>query len=172
MISLRTYRVTTDWFLLSRFDTWHKRLGHIGKENLIKTLQEAEITITSKDEWMTCIDCIQANKSQNYGTNDRATDDGPLRLDWDIVELTPESAGGAKYACAYITSRGRWIEARVLQAKSEQAEMVVQVVNQLENEHDLKFKILRADRAKESMSGRLYQWCREKGLTQRSEIIQ
>ena len=88
-----------------------------------------DICNLSNEKLDDCIDCEVANKIQNYSRNDESRTDGPLRVDFDIVEVKPASLGGATYACPFILSRSRWIEGRILKAKSDQKYVIPQVIN-------------------------------------------
>ena len=113
-----------------------------------------------------------ANRDRAYSRAKKGPKVAKSRISHDIVYVTPESIGGAKFCSTHILDDSRWAEVRILQRKSDVGKQLIQVVAKLERQFKISVDVIRADRARENMTGKLSEWCAQTGRIQEFANVQ
>ena len=129
---------------------WHKRLGHVSKEQL-KILVKNEILLNLNfADLDICLDCIKGKQTKH--TKKGATRSTQLLeiIHTDICgPFDVPSLGGEKYFITFIDDFSRYGFIYLLKEKSQAADTLKVYVNEVERQLDRKVKIIRSDRGGE-----------------------
>ena len=151
---------------------WHERLGHLSKENLIKTSKLVEdMQIGRAEDELNCDACAQGKMARKKFSKDAKKIPLPAnlgdRIHTDICgQITPDTWSGNKYFVSFIdeATRKSWIymmstRDQVLDRYKEFSEMLL-------TQKNVKIKMLRCDGAGEYISDAFKQYLKEKGTIQ------
>lgn len=161
---------------------WHERMGHCGKETLIRSLphidgiNEGEINID--DEF--CRPCVlskstraprKTNKNK-IKTTTRAVE----RIHTDVVgPIKVKSLGRAKYFVTALDDHSGYALVRFVNLKNEVAEAIIEMIREIENLFNFKtqnlmsvsrniVKWVKSDGGGEYVGHKLQNWLKQKGI--------
>ncbi|KAI3762713.1 hypothetical protein L1987_53154 [Smallanthus sonchifolius] len=149
---------------------WHRRLSHVNiktinklvKDNLVRGLPDKEFQLDDH-----CIACLKGKQHKSsHKPKTLNTNDTPLQLlHMDLFGPTNVMSMGKKSYCLVITddfSRLSWVF--FLGTKDETAEILKSYILRVENQSNLKVKIIRCDQGTEFKNHTLNSFCESKGI--------
>lgn len=155
----------------SKLDLIHKRLNHLNKDYLIKSLNSSKGLIRDKDkefykeDLSNCDSCYEG-KFTKIGSKEPFTSTSNLiYLDIDIAgPFRTSGLKGERYFLA-ITDRGtRTIWVYPIKFKSDALDILISFYKIIETQFNTKIKALRLDNAKEFKSSKWDLFCKNKGI--------
>ncbi|KAI3754539.1 hypothetical protein L1987_54324 [Smallanthus sonchifolius] len=149
---------------------WHRRLSHVNiktinnlvKDNLVRGLPDKEFQLDDH-----CIACLKGKQHKSsHKPKTLNTNDTPLQLlHMDLFGPTNVMSMGKKSYCLVIIddfSRFSWVF--FLRRKDETAEILKSYILRVENQSNLKVKIIRCDQGTEFKNHTLNSFCESKGI--------
>ena len=154
---------------LRRSDTWHARLGHVGRDSL-KTMIKKELVIgipNIKVEKYTCSACMlgkQVRRSFPQATSHRA--EGILDLiHGDLCgPITPQKPSYKRYIFVLIDDYSRYMWSILLREKGEAFEKFKSFKTVVEKETGATIKVFRTYRGGEFISNEFQAYCEVTGI--------
>ena len=102
---------------------WHKRLGHISKERMLRLIREGILENLDFSDFSTCVDCIKGKQINTSIKKNAKRSDGTLELiHTDICGPFPACITGHKYFITFTDDYSRYGYLYMLKAKSEALE--------------------------------------------------
>lgn len=150
--------------------TWHKKLGHIGKKNLMKLVNIADgIKISKKDFDVLneiCETCIMAKQVRLPFNNERTKAKRPLEIiHTDICgPLEPVTWNNKWYFVTMIDDFTNFTMVSLITNKSEATEELKNYILMVEAKWNLKVSKIRCDNGGEYVNKNLKSWCEMKGI--------
>ncbi|KAI3816013.1 hypothetical protein L1987_15698 [Smallanthus sonchifolius] len=148
----------------------HRRLSHVNiktinklvKDNLVRGLPDKEFQLDDH-----CIACLKGKQHKSsHKPKTLNTNDTPLQLlHMDLFVPTNVMSMGKKSYCLVITddfSRFSWVF--FLRTKDETSEILKSYILRVENQSNLKVKIIRCDQGTEFKNHTLNSFCESKGI--------
>ena len=129
---------------------WHKRLGHVSKERLKRSIKNEILLNLNFVDLDICLDCIKGKQTKH--TKKGATRSTQLLeiIHTDICgPFDVPSFGGEKYFITFIDDFSRYGFIYLLKEKSQAADALKVYVNEVERQLNRKVKIIRSDRGGE-----------------------
>ena len=153
-------------------EVWHRRLGHLGYENVLKTASnttgiELDGMRTQRPD-ATCRSCI-LSKSQRTISRKKQTRRSHIfdMVHTDVIgPITPRGYNGDLWAVTFTDdfSRYRWIYS--FKQKNEACAATVNFIKYVKTQYNRAVKIIRMDNGNEYGGGRLLEFFRENGIKQ------
>lgn len=137
---------------------WHRRLGHIGHQNLLKTKNGRVDGVKFGDNGNEIKYCETNTTTVRWTTN-------ILQLIYSDVmgPMETQSLGGAKYIVTFVDDYSKKVHVQFMRGKNE----VFQKLDfeaLVENQTCKKIKILRSDNGKEYVSNEFEFFCNNNGI--------
>jgi len=159
-------------FLTSPALDWHAKMGHLGKNNMLKLVKMAEgINLTEKDilsmcDKDNCDVCLRAKLTRTRFGKERERAKRKLEIiHTDLCgPIEPDTWDNKRYIATFTDGFSGFLMVSLLTYKSELFENLRDYVTQAETKFNLKVSKIRCDRGGEYMSADLKDWCREKGI--------
>lgn len=143
------------------FRLWHKRLGHIGFEDM----QFLNMAIPIGLKCKICIKGKQSRKPYNV-TGNRAENKLEI-IHTDVCGPLPvQSIGGNRYFVTFIDDSTRKVFLYVMRNKSQVFNCFKDFKVLVEDQSECKIKILRSDNGKEYVNRHFYEFCQMHGIDQ------
>jgi hypothetical protein len=148
---------------------WHRRLGHVNYQTLIKMKNGAVDGMNFKDnedEIKNCVTCAESKMcAKPFEKSKRETTEILQLLHSDVNgPMETQSIGKAKYFVTFIDDFSRKVFVFFLRSKSEVTEKYVEFVRFIENQTGKKVKTLRSDNGGEYINERFLNFCKQKGI--------
>lgn len=147
---------------------WHKRLGHLNENGMRQLRNGMADGINFNDENIEpCIPCIQGKQHRlpfNKTGGTRATQKLGLVHSDLCGPMSVDSAGGGKYILLFIDDFTRKIFIYVIKSKTQVTAKFKEFKAKVENETDLKIKVLRSDNGTEYVNQGLDSYLRQCGI--------
>jgi transposase InsO family protein len=140
----------------------HKVFGHIGEETLRKTAEFYGIKPSGK--LLSCSDC-GVSKSRQHNTSKTTESRSKIageRLMIDTSSVKKQSFGKSKFWLLIMDDCTGVCWSRFLKKKSDQVELLINLLKDLKSKHDKTVKLIRCDNAGENKS--LQKLCEQEGL--------
>ncbi|WVZ04530.1 hypothetical protein V8G54_025336 [Vigna mungo] len=130
---------------------WHKRLGHISKERMLRLVKNEILPQLDFDDWDVCIDCIKGKQTKHISKNPATRSSQLLELiHTDICgPFDTKSWNGEKYFIFFIDDFSRYCYIYLLHKKSQSVNALEVFINEVERQLDRKVKVVRFDRGGE-----------------------
>lgn len=139
-------------------EIWHRRLGHIGNEGL----RQLGLPILEKK----CSTCIegkakrllfqqQIKRTQQIGELIHSDLSGPIN---------PPTENGEKYFQVILDDFSHFVVVKLLKAKDEAEQNLIEYISEIERQHELPVKRLRLDNGGEFSSNNFKRFARQKGI--------
>ncbi|WVY90570.1 hypothetical protein V8G54_036084 [Vigna mungo] len=130
---------------------WHKRLGHISKERMLRLVKNEILPQLDFDDWDVCIDCIKGKQTKHISKNPATRSSQLLELiHTDICgPFDTKSWNGEKYFISFIDDFSRYCYIYLLHEKSQSVNALEVFINEVERQLDRKVKVVRSDRGGE-----------------------
>jgi len=146
--------------------TWHRRLGHLGLENLRK-LKSCATGIAFDDIFEGCRDCIQANSTRQPRkghTSGMATEayEGVYTDVWGPAPLI--SHRGNRYLLTITDDYTRRVKVYSIKLKSEAREYFINFEKEVKLQYGKDIKWVRLDNGGEYRSAELNAYVKSKGI--------
>lgn len=140
-------------------NVWHKRLAHLNR----KSLSMMKLPFSEK----CCNECLK-NKSTRLPfkpvLHRQSKQIGEL-IHSDVAgPMKQETKEGSRYFQTIIDDFSHFTQTYLLKNKSEAAQNLIDYVNELERERDLRVKRIRCDNGGEYSSNDLKKFCKKKGI--------
>lgn len=148
-------------------ELWHKRLGHLGYDNVQKLIDGMVTGITvSNAERPVCESCIKGKQTRNPFPKSASRAETPLALVHTDVcgPMEVESISGYRYFMTLIDDATRMTHVYFIKEKSEVVSKIVDYKNLVETHKGLKLKILRSDNGGEYENRVLAAFLRKHGI--------
>jgi transposase InsO family protein len=152
---------------------WHRRFGHLGYSSLARLqhhsmvdgIQVPEEHFKSADKGL-CEPCVLGKQHRFMFPASQRSSMRPLELlHMDVCgPLSVESIGGSKYFATFLDDFSKLSVVMPLARKSDVAEAVKQVVQQLETQSGEKLQSVRTDRGSEYRNSTLDSYFKGKGV--------
>ncbi|UYV80232.1 K02A2.6-like, partial [Cordylochernes scorpioides] len=148
---------------------WHRKLGHIGMQNLRKLeslVDGMELNKLEKQENDVCEICIMAKQTRNSFGNERSRATRP----WEIVHtdlcgpIEPLTHDNKKYIMTFLDDYTHFCYVYLLSNKYEAKEYIKEYVNEVERFLNAKVSKLRCDNGGEYANTQVKEWCKMKGI--------
>ncbi|KAJ9540861.1 hypothetical protein OSB04_027367 [Centaurea solstitialis] len=149
---------------------WHRRMGHMNiktmnllvKNQLVRGLPSKEFTLDDN-----CVDCLKGKQHKaSHKSKTINTISAPLQLlHMDLFGPTNVMSIGKKSYCLVIIddySRFTWVF--FLRTKDETSGLIKPFVKRVENQVNLRVKVIRSDNGTEFKNADLNSFCEEKGI--------
>ena len=150
---------------LEEIRLWHKRLGHKNLKAICKAL---EIPYIKEYSSFKCSICINA-KLTNI-VNKEITTKASNYLDKVVLDLcgpiTPSSLGGGRYILFLIDSAYRFLEFKILKAKSEALDAFREIKTRLEKQSNSTIKVVKSDWGGEFNNSLFNTYLKKEGIIQ------
>jgi hypothetical protein len=153
---------------------WHRRMGHVGYDNLAKLVNGGLVTgipISASDFKAAagapaCTPCIQSKHARSSFTSSDSKSTAVLELvHMDVCGPYQEaSLGGAKYVATFLDDYSKLSVVKTIAFKSDVAEVVKDVITMLETQSGKRVKKVRTDRGSEYVNSELDAFFRQKGI--------
>lgn len=148
-------------------DLWHRRLGHIGYENMKKMRNGlvGGVDFAVKN-YEPCANCLKGKHSRNsFGHNGTRASEILQLVHSDVCgPMKISSNGGAKYILVFIDDFTRKVFVYFIKFKSEVKNKFVDFKCLVENQTGRKIKILRTDNGTEYCNGEMNDFLRVNGI--------
>lgn len=133
---------------------WHQRLGHPSSQTLSRLLSGHQIKVSGYSTSSLCSSCQLGRKTKLSFLPSSCVTTGPLQLiHTDVWGPTPlSSISGFKYYVIFVDDWSRFTWLFPLRYKSEVFSTFQQFKNLVENQFDLKIKVMRCDNGGEYTS--------------------
>ncbi|KAL2327971.1 hypothetical protein Fmac_021398 [Flemingia macrophylla] len=130
---------------------WHKRLGHISKERMMRLIRNEILPQLDFSDWNVCVDCIKGKQTRHTSKNPTTRSTQLLELiHTDICgPFDIPSWNGEKYFITFIDDYSRYCYIYLLHEKSQSMNVIEVFINEVERQLDRKVKIVRSDRGGE-----------------------
>ncbi|WVZ23370.1 hypothetical protein V8G54_001914 [Vigna mungo] len=130
---------------------WHKRLGHISKERMLRLVKNEILPQLDFDDWDVCIDCIKGKQTKHISKYPAQRSSQLLELiHTDICgPFDTKSWSGEKYFISFIDDFSRYCYIYLLHEKSQSVNALEVFINEVERQLDRKVKVVRSDRGGE-----------------------
>jgi len=154
---------------------WHRRLGHVNYQTLVKMKNGAVDGINFKEnegEIKNCVTCAESKMcAKPFGKSTRETTEILQLLHSDVNGPTQtQSIGKAKYFITFIDDFSRKVFVFFLRSKSEVSEKYVEFVRLIENQMGKKVKTIRSDNEGEYINDKFLNFCKQKGIRHEKSI--
>ena len=151
---------------------WHRRLGHLNSDYMNKLKNSAATGINFKGELpKVCKHCVfgKMTKKPFLASESRASEKLAL-VHSDLCEVTPNSLGNARYILTFIDDFSRKIFLYFLKRKSDVAINFKHFKYYIENETNLKIKVLRSDNGREYLNQVLGSFLLDNGIKHETSV--
>lgn len=130
---------------------WHKRLGHISKERMMRLMKSEMLPQLDFADLDICVDCIKGKQTKHISKNPATRSSQLLELiHTDICgPFDVPSWGGEKYFILFIDDFSRYCYMYLLHEKSQSVNVLEIFINEVERQLDRKVKVVRSDRGGE-----------------------
>ena len=130
---------------------WHKRLGHISKERVMRLIKNDILPQLDFTDWDICVECIKRKQTSHISKYPATRSTESLQLiHTDICgPFDVPSWNGEKYFITFIDDFSRYCYLYLLHEKSQSVNVLEIFVNEVERHHDKKVKVVRSDRGGE-----------------------
>lgn len=151
-------------------ETWHKRLGHLGAENMIKLLNISDGMKLNKNEitkqLKNCKTCIEANHVRIPFKTQRRRATRPLEIIHSDVcgPITPSPWDGMKYFITFIDDFTNYTKVYLMKVKGEAVNKIKEFIKQMEVKWERYVSELRCDNGLEYASNEFKAWCKIKSI--------
>lgn len=154
---------------MSLKEKWHRILGHVNfkyLEILIKNKLLNGMPREIENEFMKCKTCIESKMHNVPFKNNRSKAQEILEIVHTDVCGPFSTTGfkGEKYFISFIDDYSKIARVYVMKSKSEVFDCVIEYINEVENLTGKRVKILRCDNGKEYLNGKIYNFCKSKGI--------
>ena len=143
-------KASSSAYILESSNLWHGRLGHVNYDTLRKLINLNHIPTFKIDAKHKCETCLEAKLTRSsFQSIERYTE--PLDLiHSDICDLKlVQTRGGNKYFITFVDDSTKYCYVYLLKSKGESIEKFVLYKNEVENQLNMKIKVLRSDRGGE-----------------------
>ena len=154
---------------LNNFVTWHRKMGHLGKNNLIK-LQNLcsgiKFNIGLDEIKLVCTVCAESNalKLPHKSIRERAS--RPLELiHTDVGSVSPDTYDNKGYFLVILDDFTHFCAVYLMTHKSESSDFLKAFITKYENKLQNQTSTIRCDNGGEFISNELKSWCETKGIT-------
>ncbi|XP_022008232.1 uncharacterized protein LOC110907579 [Helianthus annuus] len=152
---------------------WHRRLGHISRDRMIRLVKDGELPDLDFSDFGTCVECIKGKKT-NKNKKGATRSSGLLELiHTDICGPFPPGITGHTSFITFIDDYSRYMYLYLIKEKSESLEMFKTFKAEVENQLSRKIKVVRSDRGGEyygrhtdigQVPGPFFNFCKEHGI--------
>jgi len=127
---------------------WHKRLGHISKERLVRLEKSEILPALDFSDWDVCVDCIKEKQTKHITKKPATRSSGLLEIIHTNIcgSFDVPSWGGERYSITFIDDYSRYGYIYLLHDKSQSVNTLEMFINEVERQLDRKVKIVRSDR--------------------------
>ncbi|UYV75109.1 FHDC1 [Cordylochernes scorpioides] len=148
---------------------WHRKLGHIGMQNLRKLeslVDGMELNKLEKQENDVCEICIMAKQTRKSFGNERSRATRPLEIvHTDLCgPIEPLTHDNKKYIMTFLDDYTHFCYVYLLSNKYEAKEYIKEYVNEVERFLNAKVSKLRCDNGGEYANTQVKEWCKMKGI--------
>ena len=152
-------------------NVWHARLGHIGQQRMNRLAKAGLLENIEKVELSTCEHCLAGKTARKpFGKAMRANASLQL-IHSDICgPMNVRARHGAIYFITFIDDYTRFGYVYLISHKSEAFKCFQTYKNLVENQLDMKIKILRTDRGREYLSDQFRSFCDKMGIERQLTI--
>ena len=156
----------------NKLDLIHKRLNHLNKDYLIKTLKNTKGLIRDKEDLNNYKEDLNNCDSCHLGKFTRVGSKEPFKPTSNLIYFDTDIAGpfstrGLKGECYFITitdrgTRAIWVYP--IKFKSDALDILISFYKIIETQFNIKIKALRLDNAREFKSNKWNLFCKNKGI--------
>jgi hypothetical protein len=146
---------------------WHRKMGHIGFNNLRKLEKMAVgINIKKEEQEYFCEICAKAKQTRLPFKTERERASRPLQIiHTDVMgPISPKTWDGYSYVLTLLDDYTHFTKIYLMKYKSETFNNIKHFANEVENMHNLKISKIRCDNGGEYKNNNFQSWCREKGI--------
>ena len=156
-------------------EIWHRRLGHLGYDNLIKMQKQGmvhgldvNVDDFKREAEKLCEVCVLSKQHRLPHPRSDSASTRPLELIHMDVNgpMQVRSFGGALYVATYLDDYSRLSHVRLVKAKSDVPTATKDAIIFLENQANAKVKAVRSDRGGEYVNKALKDFYKRKGIDQ------
>ena len=149
--------------------TWHRRLGHVNRESIIRWLNSKKIPFVDDDSSnSSCLACIKGKsitKSITSGSHLPSTRELFGRLHMDLIGPLPVSTEGFTYSFIIIDDASRYTWLIPLRSKSETFTAYLRFESMVRNQYKCDIRTLRSDNGGEFILQEWLDHSRRRGIT-------
>lgn len=161
-------------------ETWHRRLGHLGLDNLKKLVQHdmvkginlkpSDITDMAADH--ICSTCLQAKQTRlPFGPSEPKTTDILELVHMDVCGPMPEtSLGGHRFFATFLDDYSGLSSVVPLKAKSDVPQCIKETFTLWETQSGKKIKAARTDNGGEYINKELSGYFKSKGINHQTTV--
>ena len=131
---------------------WHKRLGHISKERIMRLVNSEILSHLDFTDWNDiCVDCIKGKQTKHISKKSATRSIGLIDLiHTDICgPFDVPSWGGEKYFITFIDDHSRYCYLYLLHEKSQTVDVLQTFITEVERQLNRKVKVIRSYRGGE-----------------------
>lgn len=154
---------------MSNCETWHRKLGHLGINNIKKLMNMSEgINLSKKDveTVLNCEKCLEAKQTRLtfYSVRQRAA--RPLEIIHTDVcgPIDPVTWDGKRYFLTILDDYTHFCKVYLLKSKNEVFEYLKEFVNEAEAYQNVRISKIRCDNGGEFSSMHFKNWCKKEGI--------
>ncbi|CAL2263011.1 unnamed protein product [Prunus armeniaca] len=129
---------------------WHKRLGHVSKKRMQRLIQEGILPSLNFADFTECVECIKGKMTNSRKLGSTRSQQLLEIIHTDICgPFLVETLEGHRYFITFIDDFSRFCYLYLIQTKSSAFEVFKIFKTEVENQLELKIKVLRSDRGGE-----------------------
>lgn len=142
---------------------WHRKLGHLGLQNMTKLEKISEGMNLNSMNNLNCEICIKSKHARTPFNGDLPTAKRVNEIiHTDVCSIETPSYNNEKYFITILDDFSHHCEVYIMKFKSEAAEIIKNYINRVENLHDSKVATIKSDNGGEYVA--LKNWCLKKGI--------
>ncbi|KAF5788317.1 putative RNA-directed DNA polymerase [Helianthus annuus] len=152
---------------------WHRRLGHISRDRMIRLVKDGELPDLDFSDFGTCVECIKGKKTNKIKKGATRSSRLLELIHTDICGPFPPGITGHTSFITFIDDYSRYMYLYLIKEKSESLEMFKTFKAEVENQLSRKIKVVRSDRGGEyygrhtdigQAPGPFFNFCKEHGI--------
>jgi len=149
-------------------DTWHRRLGHLGYQNMKKLVPISDgmnISNINKAKKV-CEVCLEAKQTRSPFKSERTRTSRPLEIIHTDVcgPVDPVTWDGKKYFTTFLDDYTHFLMVYLIEGKYEVIDAIKEYVAEVEAKWNYKVSKIRCDNGGEYANKNLSNWCKMKGI--------
>lgn len=151
-------------------NVWHRRMGHLGRENLKKLENLVDGMVLNKEDLKQqnglCEICLKGKQVRQPFTTERTRATRPLEIIHTDVcgPIMPATWDNQKYFLTFLDDYTHFAVVYLMEGKYEVNELVKEYVNTVEAKWNMKISKLRCDNGGEYANNDLKYWCKKRGI--------
>lgn len=153
--------------------TWHRRLGHLGYDNLVRLKHQdmvhgfdVDVSDLKASATETCEPCLMGKQLRKPFQTSSTVSSKPLQLvHMDVCGPMPvTSIGGARYLATFLDDFSKFSVVRPIASKAEVSGVTREILTQFETQLNTRVQTVRTDNGTEYVNKELSDFLKDRGI--------